>query len=1854
MKQKLLYLLFFIVAIDMAAQTIYIPDDNFEQALIDLGYDDVLDDYVLTNNINLIKVLDIQSKNIVDLTGISGFIALENLDLDYNNVIKLDLTSNINLKVLSIKRNKIDDLNIESCIDLIELYADNNELTSLNISKNIKLEIIEIFDGSLYTGGNKLTELDISKNLELVRIDCSANSLEALDFSQHKKISYLNCSFNPIKILNVQNGNNKNFTGFGFQWISAACIKVDDAEWSKQNWIPQGNTRSGFSEFCSDTGSQKINDANLEQALIDIGIDVIGELDGFVAIEDIINVTDLDLSNRNIEHIGGLTGFTSLKNLNLSNNLMDYDCQVNMSLYFNWDIIEQLDVSNNLLSGCFEVKGWTNLKELNCSNNQLGTILLDDDANLEKLICNNNNLRDIDSDANNFYKANIFVVKTLNYLDCSNNNFEEFRPKFTSENFYFLNVENSQIQTIDIKNGNNKNITNFNINNNPKLICISVDDIEWSENNWTKDTTTQFNINCNLDGISDREFEQILIDKGLDKILDKLILIDNVKDVKELEVSGTQYTSNLDSQLRQFVSLERIDCFDNTGLTRFDLGDLKKIEEVNCFNNQQLKFFIGPNSGSNFTKLQIYDNQLFDLNIRGYNKMNTLICNGNYLSNIDLSKNYYLKSINVSDNRLTSINFSNNTFLKKIDISENNITSLDISNKTDLETLDCSFNPIKNLDVSNNLKLHTLNANKTELTSINFTQNNFLRELSIAGNFLSELNLSNNSLLEFLDCSSNQLTDLDLTKNYNLTSINCNTNLLINLNVKNGNNKNIKYDTNINGYSFKTHNNLDLNCIQVDDAVYSKDNFSSIDVNSRFSQNCSLPERTYVPDDNFEKALIRMGIDDIEDDYVNTVNIECLINLSVFSENISDLTGIENFLSLINLDVDDNNLTQLDVSKLLKLKTLICNDNQLTTLKLTPSITGLYIYNNKFLDLDVSELKFLKTLSCRNNLLKIIDVSSNLKLEELECGINPIESLDVSNNLELDLLACYESNIKKLDISNNRKITKLAAFNNPNMTDLAVNNTNNKNFSLFIANSNPKLTCIQVDDIVYAVTNFTSIDSSASFSLDCNPLINNEFITKWKTTTGIETITIPVGIGIHNFNVDWGDGSTIENISSGDASHVYKNSGIYLVKITGSLESIDLSKSSLTNRDKLLDVLQWGKINWKTFNNSFSDCKNLKISAIDNPNLRSVTDLSFMFNNSSLINTDISKWDVSNINDMNHMFASATSLNQSFARWNISNVINMQSIFDNSGMSVINYDKTLTGWSNLSTSKQNVNLGASGVNFCNSETARTKLKTDFNWSINDAGKDCSTIDTPTTTNGMWNDPANWANGVVPTTTDNVVIPTGTTLQISADISEINSLENEGTIVISPTFSLKSKSNMVNSGTIVMNSGTDDSSVLFIEGTSTGNVVYKRGGLKANKWSLVTPPVSGQKIKAFALETNNDIRVNTSVNPNRYAIGYYDDALADGSKWGYYTENVDTDLTFTAGDSYAISRNTDGSVSFTGTLSTGNVTRTLQAGQWNAIGNPFTTYYPANKNSSTSFLNENYDKLDDDFKGLYVWDATQNKYIIVSELDLQNRSFTPGQGFFIKLKVGANEVLFNESKRSIKPTTGNNIFNKSENRYIKLFANNGTYNVETDIKFLNTATLGFDVGLDIGNFGSNSFDLYSHLSDNSNTKNYTIQSLPFDNTEDIIIPLGVHASNSEIEFSSLHKNLHDNVTLVLEDKIQEVFTDITNENNNYKIAIETSESTANRFFLHVNYSNSLNLNNPLDNVIHIYASDNTLHVKGLNNSSSIEMYNILGQSVFKTSIDAEKSIMIPSSIKKGVYTVKLSSGNRMITKKIVIN
>ena len=78
----------------VSQNTTYVPDDNFEQALIDLGYDTTLDDSVLTENISSLTTLDVSGKEISNLTGIEAFTALTVLKINTNKLTSVDLSKN--------------------------------------------------------------------------------------------------------------------------------------------------------------------------------------------------------------------------------------------------------------------------------------------------------------------------------------------------------------------------------------------------------------------------------------------------------------------------------------------------------------------------------------------------------------------------------------------------------------------------------------------------------------------------------------------------------------------------------------------------------------------------------------------------------------------------------------------------------------------------------------------------------------------------------------------------------------------------------------------------------------------------------------------------------------------------------------------------------------------------------------------------------------------------------------------------------------------------------------------------------------------------------------------------------------------------------------------------------------------------------------------------------------------------------------------------------------------------------------------------------------------------------------------------------------------------------------------------------------------------------------------------------------------------------------------------------------------------------------------------------------------------------------------------------------------------------
>ena len=112
--KKLLLILLCLPMIGFGQLT-YVPDNYFEQELINLGYDNILDDFVSTSSIDTVSRLDIFNVfGIVDMTGIQDFTSLTYLNCSENDITELDISFNSNLDTLICDYNNLTCLNISN------------------------------------------------------------------------------------------------------------------------------------------------------------------------------------------------------------------------------------------------------------------------------------------------------------------------------------------------------------------------------------------------------------------------------------------------------------------------------------------------------------------------------------------------------------------------------------------------------------------------------------------------------------------------------------------------------------------------------------------------------------------------------------------------------------------------------------------------------------------------------------------------------------------------------------------------------------------------------------------------------------------------------------------------------------------------------------------------------------------------------------------------------------------------------------------------------------------------------------------------------------------------------------------------------------------------------------------------------------------------------------------------------------------------------------------------------------------------------------------------------------------------------------------------------------------------------------------------------------------------------------------------------------------------------------------------------------------------------------------------------------------------------------------------------------
>lgn len=210
-----------------------------------------------------------------------------------------------------------------------------------------------------------------------------------------------------------------------------------------------------------------------------------------------------------------------------------------------------------------------------------------------------------------------------------------------------------------------------------------------------------------------------------------------------------------------------------------------------------------------------------------------------------------------------------------------------------------------------------------------------------------------------------------------------------------------------------------------------------------------------------------------------------LIKLSCFSNQISSLDVSANTV-LEQLYCGNNLLTALDVSADTALTALSFSENQLTSIDVSNNTALVYFYSaiNYLTNVDLTNHNFLLVADCGYNLIDSLDITGDTSLAYLFCSGNQLTTLNLLPHFNLNTLWCNNNLLTTLNLSANPVFVSLLCDSNQ-LTSLNVQNGNNTSVTNFIANGNPNLFCIQVDDAAYSTANWHVVDPWSSFNNSC-------------------------------------------------------------------------------------------------------------------------------------------------------------------------------------------------------------------------------------------------------------------------------------------------------------------------------------------------------------------------------------------------------------------------------------------------------------------------------------------------------------------------------------------------------------------------------------------------------------------------------------------------------------------------------------------------------------------------------------------------------------------------------------------------
>jgi len=536
-------------------------------------------------------------------------------------------------------------------------------------------------------------------------------------------------------------------------------------------------------------------------------------------------------------------------------------------------------------------------------------------------------------------------------------------------------------------------------------------------------------------------------------------------------------------------------------------------------------------------------------------------------------------------------------------------------------------------------------------------------------------------------------------------------------------------------------------------------------------------------------------------------------------------------------------------------------------------------------------------------------------------------------------------------------------------------------------------------------------------------------------------------------------------------------------------------------------------------------------------------------------------------------------------------------------------------------------------------------------------------DTKTIINTDWSIASNWMPVGIPTADDNVIIPANLDVVIPPGT---NAVGNKVTVEAGASLNINTGANLTTSYELSLESTSVSYSSLILDGTVTGTVNYLRhvntgasAGTITNANDLISAPLTGQTFGQFRSANSNILSGNIGGNL-AFLFGPYD---SSGEAYVNYSPSDDTS-TLDAVIGYRTGSTNNGTYIFTGTVENGVIARPLVTSSsdlvWNLIGNPYPSYL-----NVQAFLNNSNNQTvinNSDAFGMYGYDGVASDGWTIYNLANTTAStiITPGQGFFIATEPNVSgNIIFTPSMR----TTGNaddfiigRNTSSSELTFVRLKTSGTGKSYKTEFYFNDNASTGLDIGYDTKLWNSvvPNFALYSHLIDDNMGQPMAIQS--FNDTNNITIPLGVHAYAGELLIFSIDEStLPSNIKVFLQDVEQNITTDLTL--TDYSINPVDDLEGVGRFYL--NITNTLSNNESVIDNLELYNNPRSkiLVLKGvLSFDAKILIYDIQGrlfeEHVLKTNVDSQNIEL--NNLNSGVYITVISGNNLSKTQGVIFS